>query len=78
MSVCLPGTDLGTFWTMIGSRKTVPPRMLRIVPLGDCTQMKTGPVSERLDVRVVVWLRSASSAGACHETPATTTGVARA
>lgn len=34
--VGLPGTALGTFSTMIGSRKTVPPRMLRIVPLGDC------------------------------------------
>ena len=30
-----PGTALGTFCTRIGSRKTVPPRMFRIVPLGD-------------------------------------------
>ena len=30
-----PGTSRGTFFMMIGSRKMVPPRMLRIVPLGD-------------------------------------------
>ena len=30
-----PGTSRGTFLQMIGSRKMVPPRMLRIVPLGD-------------------------------------------
>ena len=30
-----PGTRRGTFWQMIGSRKTTPPRMLRIVPFGD-------------------------------------------
>ena len=30
-----PGTRRGTFFMMIGSRKMVPPRMLRIVPLGD-------------------------------------------
>ena len=30
-----PGTRRGTFLQMIGSRKTTPPRMLRIVPLGD-------------------------------------------
>ena len=30
-----PGTRRGTFLQMIGSRKTVPSRMLRIVPLGD-------------------------------------------
>ena len=29
------GTRRGTFWQMIGSRKMTPPRMLRIVPLGD-------------------------------------------
>ena len=29
-----PGTSLGTFWQIIGSRNTVPPKMLRIVPLG--------------------------------------------
>ena len=29
-----PGTSLGTVWQMIGSRNTVPPKMLRIVPLG--------------------------------------------
>jgi hypothetical protein len=29
------GMILGMFLQMIGSRKTVPPRMLRIVPLGD-------------------------------------------
>ena len=30
-----PGTRRGTFLQMIGSRKMTPPRMLRIVPLGD-------------------------------------------
>ena len=30
-----PGTSRGTFLQMIGSRKIVPPRMLRIVPLGE-------------------------------------------
>ena len=30
-----PGTRRGTFWQMIGSRKMTPPRMLRMVPLGD-------------------------------------------
>ena len=30
-----PGTRRGTFCMMIGSRKMTPPRMLRIVPLGE-------------------------------------------
>ena len=30
-----PGTKRGTLEMTIGSRKTTPPRMLRIVPLGD-------------------------------------------
>ena len=30
-----PGTRRGTFLQMIGSRKIVPPRMLRMVPLGE-------------------------------------------
>jgi len=30
-----PGTRRGTFLQMIGSRKIVPPMMLRIVPFGD-------------------------------------------
>ena len=30
-----PGTSRGTFLQMIGSRKITPPRMLRMVPLGD-------------------------------------------
>ena len=30
-----PGTSRGMFLQMIGSRKIVPPRMLRIVPFGD-------------------------------------------
>ncbi len=30
-----PGTSRGTFFMMIGSRKMVPPRMLRMVPFGD-------------------------------------------
>ena len=35
MGLVHPGTRRGTFEQMIGSRKTTPPRMLRIVPLGD-------------------------------------------
>ena len=30
-----PGTSRGTFLQMIGSRKITPPKMLRMVPLGD-------------------------------------------
>src|SRR5207245_11693620 len=30
-----PGTSRGTFLQMMGSRKTTPPRMLRMVPFGD-------------------------------------------
>ena len=30
-----PGTSRGMFEQMIGSRKTTPPRMLRMVPFGD-------------------------------------------
>src|SRR3546814_20922477 len=30
-----PGTSRGTFLMTIGSRKTTPPRILRIVPFGD-------------------------------------------
>ena len=30
-----PGTSRGTFLQMIGSRKMTPPRMLRMVPLGE-------------------------------------------
>ena len=30
-----PGTNLGMFLQIIASLKTVPPRMFRIVPLGD-------------------------------------------
>ena len=35
MGLVQPGTRRGTFEQMIGSRNTTPPRMLRIVPLGD-------------------------------------------
>ncbi len=35
MGCVQPGTRRGTFLQMIGSRKIVPSRMLRIVPLGD-------------------------------------------
>src|SRR6266849_3785600 len=30
-----PGTSRGTFLQMMGSRKTTPPRILRMVPFGD-------------------------------------------
>lgn len=42
-----PGTALGTFSTMMGSRKTVPPKMFRMVPLGDYTMS----VSEKEEAR---------------------------
>ena len=35
MGLVQPGTRRGTFLQMMGSRKMVPPRMLRMVPLGD-------------------------------------------
>ncbi len=35
MGLVQPGTRRGTFLQMIGSRKMVPPRMLRMVPLGE-------------------------------------------
>ena len=35
MGLVHPGTNLGIIWQMIGSLKTVPPRILRIVPLGE-------------------------------------------
>lgn len=34
MGCVQPGTSLGMFWQMIGSRNTVPPRMFLMVPLG--------------------------------------------
>lgn len=34
MGLVQPGTRRGMFLQMMGSRKTVPPRMFRIVPLG--------------------------------------------
>ncbi len=35
MGLVQPGTSRGTFLQMIGWRKITPPRMLRIVPLGE-------------------------------------------
>ena len=35
MDFIQPGTNLGMFLQIIASLKTVPPRMFRIVPLGD-------------------------------------------
>ena len=32
MGLVHPGTNLGIVWQMIGSLKTVPPRMFRMVP----------------------------------------------
>lgn len=34
MGLVQPGTRRGIFLQMMGSRKTVPPRMFRMVPLG--------------------------------------------
>ena len=43
MGLFHPGTILGTLFRRMGSRKTVPLRMLRMVPLGDLY------ISERLN-----------------------------
>ena len=45
-----PGTSRGTFEITIGSRKIMPPRMLRIVPLGD---LYISLEAELLDARLV-------------------------
>ena len=54
-----PGTSLGTFEITIGSRKTVPPRMLRMVPLGE------GHISLRSNSST----RSSSAVMVAHFTP---------
>lgn len=64
-----PGTDLGTDSTMIGSLNTVPPRILRIVPLGDFHIFLSLNSSTRASSGVIVahliptpYLRMASAA----------------
>lgn len=53
-----PGTALGTFSTMMGSRKTVPPKMFRMVPFGD---FHYGSVSDYLKAEVLARIPSSSS-----------------
>jgi hypothetical protein len=54
-----PGTSRGTFLQMMGSRKMVPPRMLRIVPLGDF----------HIDLRLNSFTRPSSGVMVAHFTP---------
>ena len=65
-----PGTRRGTFLQMIGSRNTVPPRMLRIVPLGErhiClrpnsfTRASSGVIVAHLTPTLWRWIASAAS-----------------
>ena len=54
-----PGTRRGTFLQMIGSRKITPPRMLRIVPLGDF----------HISLRLNSFTRASSGVMVAHFTP---------
>ena len=54
-----PGTRRGTFLQMIGSRKITPPRMLRIVPLGDF----------HISLRLNSFTRASSGVMVAHLTP---------
>jgi hypothetical protein len=63
-----PGTSRGTFEMMIGSRKIVPPRMLRIVPFGE-RHMRFSPNSST---------RASSGVIVAHLTPTPTRRMASA
>ena len=54
-----PGTRRGTLDITIGSRKMVPPRMFRIVPLGD----------SHIFLRLNSWTRASSGVIVAHLTP---------
>ena len=65
-----PGTRRGTFEQMIGSRKTTPPRMLRIVPFGDfhiffrpnsATRASSGVMVAHLTPTPCFWMAWAAS-----------------
>ena len=65
-----PGTRRGTFLQMIGSRKIVPPRMLRIVPFGDfhislrwnsLTRASSGVIVAHLTPTPDAWIAWAAS-----------------
>src|SRR6188472_3654101 len=57
-----PGTSLGTFLQMMGSRKITPPRMLRMVPLGDF----------HISLRPNSFTRASSGVMVAHLTPTPT------
>jgi hypothetical protein len=57
-----PGTSRGTFLQMIGSRKITPPRMLRMVPLGDF----------HIFLRLNSFTRASSGVMVAHLTPTPT------
>ena len=54
-----PGTRRGTFLQMIGSRKITPPRMLRMVPLGE----------RHISFRLNSFTRPSSGVMVAHLTP---------
>ena len=54
-----PGTRRGTFLQMIGSRKITPPRMLRMVPLGEL----------HIFLRLNSFTRASSGVMVAHLTP---------
>jgi len=54
-----PGTSRGTLLMMIGSRKTTPPRMLRMVPFGE----------SHIFLRPNSWTRASSGVIVAHLTP---------
>ena len=65
-----PGTRRGTFLQMIGSRNTVPPRMLRMVPFGErhiclrpnsCTRASSGVIVAHLTPTLCCLIASAAS-----------------
>ena len=57
-----PGTRRGTFLQMIGSRKMTPPRMLRMVPLGE----------RYISLRPNSFTRASSGVMVAHFTPTPT------
>ncbi len=65
-----PGTSLGTLLITIGSRKMVPPRMLRMVPFGDfhiflrpnsLTRASSGVIVAHLTPTCSRWMAFAAS-----------------
>ena len=63
-----PGTRRGTFLQIIGSRKIVPPRMLRMVPFGE----------RYICLRLNSFTRASSGVMVAHLTPTPTRLIASA